>query len=70
MMGLQSFIAERKKDKDLLVMAHVVCGYPSFEDNLKELEKISGSKIFLEVIQSQLKVKNMQMKKLRMQLST
>ena len=38
MMGLQSFIAERKKDKDLLVMAHVVCGYPSFEDNLKELE--------------------------------
>ena len=35
-MGLQSFIAERKKDKDLLVMAHVVCGYPSFEDNLKE----------------------------------
>ena len=37
-MGLQSFIAERKKDKDLLVMAHVVCGYPSFEDNLKELE--------------------------------
>ena len=37
-MGLQSFIAERKKEKDLLVMAHVVCGYPSFEDNLKELE--------------------------------
>ena len=37
-MGLQSFIAERKRDKDLLVMAHVVCGYPSFEDNLKELE--------------------------------
>ena len=37
-MGLQSYIAERKKDKDLLVMAHVVCGYPSFEDNLKELE--------------------------------
>ena len=30
-MGLQHFIAERKKDKDLLVMAHVVCGYPSFE---------------------------------------
>ena len=37
-MGLQSFIANRKQDKDLLVMAHVVCGYPSFEDNLKELE--------------------------------
>jgi len=37
-MGLQAFIAERKQQKDLLVMAHVVCGYPSFEDNLKELE--------------------------------
>ena len=37
-MGLQSFIANRKQDKDLLVMAHVVCGYPSFKDNLKELE--------------------------------
>lgn len=37
-MGLQSFIANRKQDKDLLVMAHVVCGYPSIEDNLKELE--------------------------------
>ena len=37
-MGLQSFLAERKKDKDLLVMAHVVCGYPSFEANMQELE--------------------------------
>ena len=37
-MGLQSFIANRKQDKDLLVMAHVVCGDPSVEDNLKELE--------------------------------
>ena len=37
-MGLEAFIAERKKSKDLLVMAHVVCGYPSFEENLQELE--------------------------------
>ena len=37
-MGLEAFIAERKQDKDLLVMAHVVCGYPSFEDNMQELE--------------------------------
>ena len=44
-MGLQSFIANRKQDKDLLVMAHVVCGYPSFEDNLKELEVMAEAGI-------------------------
>ena len=37
-MGLESYIAERKQHKDLLVMAHVVCGYPSFEANMQELE--------------------------------
>jgi tryptophan synthase alpha chain len=37
-MGLQAFIAERKQQKDLLVMAHVVCGYPSFAENMQELE--------------------------------
>ena len=36
-MGLEAFIAERKKSKELLVMAHVVCGYPSFEENMQEL---------------------------------
>ncbi len=34
-MGLKSYIEERKRDKDLLLMAHVVCGYPSFEDNMR-----------------------------------
>jgi len=37
-MGLKSFIAERRKTKAPLVMTHVVCGYPSFEANMKELE--------------------------------
>ena len=37
-MGLESYIAERKQHKDLLVMAHVVCGYASFEANMQELE--------------------------------
>ena len=37
-MGLESYIAERKQHKDLLVMAHVVCGYQSFEANMQELE--------------------------------
>lgn len=37
-MDLEAYIAERKKSKSPLVMTHVVCGYPSFADNLKELE--------------------------------
>jgi tryptophan synthase alpha chain len=35
---LSEYIAERRKTKSPLVMTHVVCGYPSFEDNLKALE--------------------------------
>lgn len=50
-MGLQSFIAERKKEKDLLVMAHVVCGYPSFEDNLKELEIMADAGVDIVELQ-------------------
>ena len=34
-MSLQAYIEQRKQHKDILVMAHVVCGYPSFEDNLE-----------------------------------
>ena len=37
-MELDQYITERKKGKSPLIMTHVVCGYPSFEDNLKELE--------------------------------
>ncbi len=37
-MSLQAYIEQRKQQKDILVMAHVVCGYPSFDDNLQELE--------------------------------
>lgn len=37
-MALKEYIEQRKKTKDLLLMTHVVCGYPSFEANLKELE--------------------------------
>lgn len=35
---LNKFLAERKKEKSVMVMTHVVCGYPSFEDNWAELE--------------------------------
>jgi tryptophan synthase alpha chain len=50
-MGLESFLAERKKDKDLLVMAHVVCGYPSFEDNMLELEIMAEAGVDLVELQ-------------------
>lgn len=35
---LNTYLAERKKAKDVMVMTHVVCGYPSFEDNWAELQ--------------------------------
>ena len=50
-MALQSFLAERKKDKDLLVMAHVVCGYPSFEANMQELEIMAEAGVDLVELQ-------------------
>ena len=50
-MGLQAYIEERKKDKDLLVMAHVVCGYPSFEDNMQELEIMAEAGVDLVELQ-------------------
>lgn len=37
-MNLKQYLRERLQHKDLLVMTHVVCGYPSFEDNWRELE--------------------------------
>lgn len=40
-MELDQYIARRRKNKSPLIMTHVVCGYPSFEDNLKELEVMS-----------------------------
>jgi len=42
-MALNKYLAERKQaltnsKRPALIMTHVVCGYPSFEDNWKELE--------------------------------
>ncbi len=36
--SLEAYLQEQLKEKELLVMTHVVCGYPSFEDNMRELE--------------------------------
>ena len=38
MSTLQDYLTQRRQHKDCLVMTHVVCGYPSFDDNWKELE--------------------------------
>ena len=42
-MNLTEYIAQQKSslesgNRDAMIMTHVVCGYPSFEDNWKELE--------------------------------
>lgn len=50
-MGLQNYIEQRKADKSLLVMAHVVCGYPSFEANLAELEIMAAAGVDLVELQ-------------------
>ena len=50
-MGLQTYIEQRKKDKDILVMAHVVCGYPSFEANMQALEIMADAGIDLVELQ-------------------
>ncbi len=37
-MVLENYLRQRLETKQLLVMAHVVCGYPSFDDNWRALE--------------------------------
>lgn len=37
-MALETYLRERRTRKDLLLMTHVVCGYPSFADNWRALE--------------------------------
>ena len=41
--NLEEYLNERKKSKDLLLMTHVICGYPSFEDNWQELEVMEAA---------------------------
>lgn len=36
--SLEKYLRARLQHKELLLMTHVVCGYPSFEDNWRELE--------------------------------
>lgn len=50
-MELKQYLEARRKTKSPLVMTHVVCGYPSFEDNLKELEIMSAFGVDLVELQ-------------------
>ncbi|MFV0277547.1 MAG: tryptophan synthase subunit alpha [Parahaliea sp.] len=50
-MELDDYLGGRRKDKDLLVMAHVVCGYPTFEDNLKALQIMDEAGVDLVELQ-------------------
>jgi len=55
-MTLSNYIAERKKalvssNRNSLIMTHVVCGYPSFDDNWKELEIMQEAGVDLVELQ-------------------
>lgn len=50
-MALETYIRERLQQKDLLVMAHVVCGYPSFDANWQELEIMAAAGVDLVELQ-------------------
>jgi tryptophan synthase alpha chain len=42
-MSLQQYVEQRKSVKPVQIMAHVVCGYPSFEDNMRALEIMAAN---------------------------
>ena len=50
-MSLATYIAQRRQQKPLLIMAHVVCGYPSFEANIRALEIMEDAGVDLVELQ-------------------
>ena len=48
---LEPYIRRELENKDLLVMTHVICGYPSFEANMKELEIMDEAGVDLVELQ-------------------
>lgn len=50
-MALKNYLEQRLENKELLLMTHVVCGYPSFEANLKELEIMAEAGVDLVELQ-------------------
>ena len=50
-MTLESYLRDQRKSKDLLLMTHCVCGFPSFEDNWKELEIMAAAGVSVVELQ-------------------
>ena len=51
MSDLECFIRKRKESKKLLLMAHIIAGYPSFEENIQELEVMEEAGVDLVEVQ-------------------
>ena len=48
---LESYIRKRLKKRDILLMTHIVLGYPSFDDNLKAIEAMTAAGVDLMELQ-------------------
>jgi len=50
-MALESYIRAKRKEKEILLMTHIVLGYPSFEDCFKIIETMVGAGVDLMELQ-------------------
>jgi len=50
-MSLESYIKEKRQHKDILLMTHIVLGYPSFEDNLALVETMVNAGVDMMELQ-------------------
>jgi len=48
---LENYIKQRLKEKEILLMTHIVMGYPSFEDSMKIVEKMVEAGVDLMELQ-------------------
>lgn len=48
---LESYLRTRMKEKDILLMTHLVLGYPSFEDSFKIIEAMAAAGVDLMELQ-------------------
>ncbi len=48
---LESYIRERRKDKDILLMTHIVLGYPDFDESMKIVEEMVEAGVDLMELQ-------------------
>ena len=50
-MALETYLRKRLKKKDILLMTHMVLGYPSLEDSFRIIETMVGSGVDLMELQ-------------------